>query len=88
MATYHVRPRPPGNPDEWAVEKRGASRASAVKSMKAAAAGAARSIADEGDTIVIHDSSGSVMKRNTVGGGTRQAKKGMRRNMGSSPFDY
>lgn len=68
MATYHVRPRPAnGNPDEWAVEKRGASRASSVHNRKAGALGAARSTADEGDTLVIHNANGGVMKRNTIG---------------------
>jgi len=74
MATYHVRPRPAnGNPDEWAIEKRGASRASAVRPSKAAALGKARDIAADGDTLVIHDAQGGVMKRNTVQGTHRSS---------------
>lgn len=75
MATYHIRPRPAnGTPDEWAVEKVGASRASAVKGTKAAAAGAARNIADPGDTLVTHDANGGVMGRSTAQKTSQSAK--------------
>jgi hypothetical protein len=89
MATYYVNPRPPnGNPDEWCVKKRGGMQASSVCGSKAKALSTARKMGDDGDTLVIKDANGNVMRRNTISKAQQKAaRKGMRRSMGSSPFD-
>jgi len=88
MAVYHVRPRPPGNPEQWAVEKRGASRASSVHGSKVAALGNVESIAEDGDKKVIHNADGSVAKRRTINQSKRKSSmRDVRRKTGKSPFD-
>lgn len=83
MTVYHVRYRDTG---KWAVEKRGASRASFVGS-EAMAKSKARKMADTGDTLVLHNPDGSVSQRKSVTDTTNTLLQSVSRSIGNSPFD-
>jgi len=79
MTVYHVRPRDDG---QWEVKKRGADRASRTGSevkMKSAV----DNFVEEGDTVVLHNSDGSVFKRRKVTGARESRRKQGRKRLGS-----
>lgn len=88
MAVYHVRPRDDG---KWEVKKRGNERATETGS-KAAMLSAVRSYLEPGDTKVIHNDDGSVLRRDKVSQADakqqqRQARD-LSRSVGNSPFQW
>lgn len=87
MTVYHVRPRDDG---KWEIKKRGAERASFTGS-RAKMLSKSQNVVEEGDTRVVHDADGSVIKREKVEEtdyGRSNMKKNVRRKMGDSPFDF
>lgn len=87
MTVYHVRPRDDG---QWEIKKRGAERATEVGTQARMKAKVDKYV-EEGDTKVLHNADGSVLRREKVDGSRERSRanvmKGVRRQIGDSPFD-